>query len=209
MKRVEKLLHLSDKRLVQSATTLAKQNKKKAPGKRKRRGPDGEEDEILEIAETVERTKRQKKGRDAEGGEEVLLKGTGKAIQKVMELGLWFQQREEYVVRLRTGSVGAIDDIFIHEGDALESCEDAGGEGAEEMEVDIGAGAERGGDGDEVGEAMAVGPVEITREPACDIDAGEKGKVDMNASPATTGNESIPETRIRYTSCLEVAVSLR
>ena len=39
-----------------------------------------------------------------------------KAIERILQLGLWFQQREDqYRMELRTGSVAAIDDISIDE----------------------------------------------------------------------------------------------
>ena len=41
----------------------------------------------------------------------MVLKGTGKAIDKTLQLALWFQQRAEYNVAMRTASIGAIDDI--------------------------------------------------------------------------------------------------
>lgn len=48
-------------------------------------------------------------------GEEVILKGTGKAIQKVLTLAAWFQDEAQsdlgVKVVLRTSSVGAIDDV--------------------------------------------------------------------------------------------------
>jgi len=77
-------------------------------------------------------------------GEEVLVKGTGKAIEKVLRIALFFQGQDDVVVKLRTGSVGAIDDIIVD------------GDGA----------------------------------------ADEAG-------------DDLPETRLRKTSVLEVAVSLR
>ena len=43
--------------------------------------------------------------------EEVLLKATGKAIEKVLGLALFFQGQDDLMVKLRTGSVGAVDDI--------------------------------------------------------------------------------------------------
>ena len=201
VKGAEKLLHLSDKRLVQSATTLAKQNHSKGRGKRKRGG--GDEDEILEIAEAVERQKRRKNG--GEGGEEVVLKGTGKAIQKVMELGLWFQQREEYAVRLRTGSVAAIDDLTVDEDpDPSAAQEDEGDKsGSAEGNDDTKPGAE-----DNKDEGMEF---DATR--AEEAKGGSTG--DIAAVPEKSNavqvkeSEPVPETRIRYTSSLEVAVSLR
>lgn len=43
--------------------------------------------------------------------EEVFLKGTGKAIEKVLSLGLFFQGQKDCRVRVGTRSVGAVDDI--------------------------------------------------------------------------------------------------
>ena len=123
VKRVEKLLHLSDKRLVQSATTIVKH----ANGKRKRNTPAGGRDDILEAATEVERQKakrRRKAGdtkahgddEDAVAGEEVVIKGTGRAIAKVLEMALWFQQRDDwYSVRMTTGTVRTVDDIEVEE----------------------------------------------------------------------------------------------
>ncbi|KAK3069904.1 hypothetical protein LTR53_011391, partial [Teratosphaeriaceae sp. CCFEE 6253] len=59
VKRVEKLLRLSDKRLVQSATTLAKQ--KGTQGRKRKRGAEGTEDEVLDIAREVEKQKGKKR----------------------------------------------------------------------------------------------------------------------------------------------------
>merc|ERR1711939_244032 len=108
VKRVEKLLRLSDKRLVQSATTLARH---KGQNGRKRKRQD-------ESAKAKRKVGGLTAGDDeVEGaGEEVLLKGTGKAIPKVMEMGCWFQSRQEYMVTVRTGSVAAVDDIDVPEG---------------------------------------------------------------------------------------------
>ena len=43
--------------------------------------------------------------------EEVVLKATSRAIQNALELALFFQGQEDCRVRLRTGTVGVIDDI--------------------------------------------------------------------------------------------------
>ncbi|TKA78249.1 hypothetical protein B0A55_04778 [Friedmanniomyces simplex] len=215
VKRVEKLLHLSDKRLVQSATTLAKQ--KGYQNRKRKRGPDGE-DEVLEIAKEVEKqkSKRRKTGGVAGGGgeeggdavdEEVLIKGTGKAISKVLEMGVWFQQRPEYVVRLRTGSVAAIDDIEI--GD------DAEGDGEAEHDASIlevteaeattagaqvaDAATELDGEGPDLGGKPQV---HASEQPKDDAGTAEKAAL---APTAVRDAEPIPETRIRYMSMLEVA----
>lgn len=181
VKRVEKLLRLSEKRAVQSAGAQIKKN-------RRRRGPANREgeDDIDGIARIMEEKKKGgvKKGMraDLDGDEEdvveeVAIKGTGKAIGKVTELGLWFQQRDDYAVRLATGSAGAVDDIEIHEeaktGGIGENQAHEQGDGAEGKEVEM-------------------------------PDDGEN-----NLQGVSKEADEIPETRIRYTSVLEVFVSLR
>lgn len=178
VKRVEKLLHLADKRAFQSAATEAK----KAMRKRKRGDEDA--DEIGMIASIVEDRRNLPVGKDGRGhdqggrrGEKVTIKGTGKAVQKVLELGLWFQQRQEYDVKLKTGTVGAIDDVEIEEG-TEEAAEGGEKQGEDAMDVDG-------------GEAPAA-------------QDGQGAEKDSKAEEVATLG-----ARIRYSSVLEVAVSLR
>ncbi|KAI6818808.1 hypothetical protein KC340_g14050 [Hortaea werneckii] len=200
VKRVEKLLRLSDKRLVQSATTLARQ--KGQNGRKRKRQDDDATDEIGDIARQVESAKAKRKvggmtaGDDeVEGaGEEVLLKGTGKAISRVMEMGCWFQQRQEYMVTVRTGSVAAVDDIDVPEGATgddkdRDHAESRTGNNDDDMEVD------------EEGGAANVPPSES--------DMAKKPGGRVRQQHAAAQDEPIPETRVRYLSVLEVAVSLR
>jgi ribonuclease P/MRP protein subunit POP7 len=113
VKRVEKLLRQAEKRDVQTATTQAQKNKRK-----RRRDDEGAEDEVVAVARGVEEERERKRRAGGISGEEVLVKGTGKAVSKVMEIGAWFLQREdEFLVRLKTGSVGAVDDVEVPEGD--------------------------------------------------------------------------------------------
>lgn len=152
---MEKLLRLAEKRVVQSASVHAQQNRRR----RNKRSREEGENEIDGIAAEVERRKGDGKKRrlgvdgDAEMNddapiEEVAIKGTGKAIAKVMEMALWFQERSDvYQTHLRTDTVIAIDDVEVPEPE---------GEGKEDAE----------------------------------------------------SRSEIPETRVRYTSVLEVRVSL-
>jgi ribonuclease P/MRP protein subunit POP7 len=155
IKRVEKLLRLADKRDLQTATTHAQKNKRK-----RRRDDDGGEDEVVAVARGVEEEKERKRRAGGVSGEEVLVKGTGKAVSKVMEIGTWFLQREkEYVVRIRTGSVGAVDDVEVREAEAED--------GEDKMEVDQAqAGAETDKpavNGDDAGEEKEVEAVSGAR----------------------------------------------
>lgn len=200
VKRVEKLLHLSEKRLIQSAATIAKQS----GGKKRKRGGGADEDEILDIAETVDRQKRLKKGGKAGGGdnslgEGVVLKGTGKAIQKVMELGLWFQQKKDYIVRLRTGSVAAIDDITVDEDGVLGAAASSAEEKESKDNTKVGAAEDQEMDeGDTILEKEAQSGIDV-------VDSAQRVKSTAPTEPM----EPVSKTRIRYTSSLEVAVSLR
>jgi len=139
VKRVEKLLDLADKRDVQAATTHAQKNKRK-------RRKDDDEDEVLAIARGVEEGREKKRRVAGASGEQVLVKGTGKAVGKVMEIGVWFLQRDEFEVKIRTGSVGVVDDVEVAEGGGEHEGEDAG---EDKMDVDQAeAGAEKSGDGE-------------------------------------------------------------
>ena len=143
IKRVEKLLRLADKRDLQAATTHAQKNKRK-----RRRDDDGGEDEVVAVARGMEEEKERKRRAGGVSGEEVLIKGTGKAVSKVMEIGAWFLQREkEFVVRIRTGSVGAVDDVEVPEGEAED--------GEDKMDLDqaqTGAESGKATNGDDAGE---------------------------------------------------------
>ncbi|KXL48699.1 hypothetical protein M433DRAFT_152191 [Acidomyces richmondensis BFW] len=190
VKRVEKLLRLADRRLVQSATTTVA-NRKTSGNKRKWRNDGTEEDDVVQIAEEVDRAKRKRKREDGLGdgdanfgiGEEVVIKGTGKAIARVMEMGIWFQQRrDEYTIRLQTGSAACIDDINM-------TREEENGE------------TERKNDGNESTEVNE----DISMK---DMDRQE-AKAAVDSGHGTAQAYGIPETRLRYTSVLEVYVSLR
>ena len=52
--------------------------------------------------------------------EEVIVKATGKAIERCLQVGLWAMQQEDLRVEVRTGSVGAVDDV-VEEGGEVES----------------------------------------------------------------------------------------
>lgn len=189
VKRVEKLLKLADKRAVQSATTRQKQNS------RKRKGRNDDENDIEVIATIAE----QEKARKTKDGtvEAVVIKGTGKAIDKVLSLALWFQQRDEYSIRMKTGTVAAIDDIVPGEESGLPPEVEATSKETSEQ-------GQKSGEDD----GLALEP-----SSADDANAGAEQQPDPTKSTDQDGGteavEPLPETRVRYTSVVEVAVSLR
>lgn len=48
-----------------------------------------------------------------ESSGEILVQGTGRAIEKVVVVANFFQKQKDCVVRLRTTTIGAIDDIVV------------------------------------------------------------------------------------------------
>ncbi|KAF4548496.1 Hypothetical protein D9617_27g044630 [Elsinoe fawcettii] len=102
-KRVMKLLDKADKRATQSALDSVRKGRNDRRGTVRR-----EQDEAGDLDEAARAAAKE------EGGE-VVVKGTGRAIEKVLGIGLWFQQREGYGVRIKTGSIRAVDDIVEKE----------------------------------------------------------------------------------------------
>ncbi|KAI9870492.1 MAG: hypothetical protein M1830_004163 [Pleopsidium flavum] len=109
-------------------------------------------------------------------GEEVLLRATSRAIERVLGLALFFEGRGDCRVRVRTGSVGVVDDVVEGEGGKTGRKRNAGGRGQEGGENCVG-----GGDGVEAGTAD---------------------------SKTVEQEQELPETRVRKTSMVEVAISL-
>lgn len=134
VKRVQKLLKLVEDRETQSATAQVHNSKKRKFGDR----GDGAGD-IERIAAAAVEKKLKDVATGNRDAEEVILKATGRAIDKALGLALWFQQRDEYIVRIQTGSVGAIDDIVAVEGQGMDDldktqAENAKGQGEDDQE---------------------------------------------------------------------------
>lgn len=58
-------------------------------------------------------------GREKEivGGEEVFVKATGRAIERALGVGVYFQGESDCRVRVEMGSVVAVDDVEVGEGE--------------------------------------------------------------------------------------------
>ena len=95
MKRVRKLLAEIEKRATQSAASIGTRSS-------------GTHD--------VETAAVGGKNGDKARAEEIVLKGTNKAIDRVLQLGLFFQGQGDVKVRIGTSSVGVVDDIEVEEG---------------------------------------------------------------------------------------------
>ncbi|ESZ99560.1 hypothetical protein SBOR_0125 [Sclerotinia borealis F-4128] len=78
--------------------------------------PSTDRELMKEIEEGIKHTRMGKKAGSGIGGE-VLMKGTGKAIEKTLMLANWWQQQEGVRVVVRTKSVAAVDDIVGVDGE--------------------------------------------------------------------------------------------
>lgn len=72
----------------------------------------------VDLSNGKDSNKQKLKVLDMEGSREekepeVVLKGTNRVIEKVLGLAFFFQGQEDLIVRLRTGTVGVVDDIVM------------------------------------------------------------------------------------------------
>ena len=92
VKRVQKFLQQAEKRATASVNLSSSKKR--------------DRERLAEIARGNESLKK----------EEVFVKATGRAIEKALRVGKWFEEREsEYVVRVETGSVLVVDDVVEDE----------------------------------------------------------------------------------------------
>lgn len=75
---------------------------------------------IRRIQEQSQNTTTGGQGLGLENSGQVLVIGTGRAIQKVTEVALFFQKQPDCIVQLRTGSVAVVDDVVSRDDDGFE-----------------------------------------------------------------------------------------
>lgn len=96
VKRVQKLLRQAEKRAMASLDLSSKRKTEK--------------EKLAQLAQGHDQLRKGK------GEEEVFIKATGRAMDKALSVGKWFEAREtEYVVRVKTGSVIVVDDVVEDE----------------------------------------------------------------------------------------------
>ncbi|KAI4117852.1 MAG: hypothetical protein LQ345_002001 [Seirophora villosa] len=174
VKRVRKLLAQTQARAAQS--TRGKQPPDLVNGK----GSDGEKLRALERS-IVAAEEEEGEGSGKGGKKEVVLKATSRAIERALELGLFFQEQEDLVVRLRTGTAGAVDDVVVEEEE-----EEEGKGKSKKKKKRVGKRKGKGSGGKVAGGGGGAGDEEMK-----------------------DGEPELPETRIRKVSVLEVAITLK
>ncbi|THV51509.1 hypothetical protein BGAL_0108g00050 [Botrytis galanthina] len=107
----EKVVYVSDK---SQFIAIVKRVRKYLDGAEFRAGPtvlpSTDRELMREIEEGIKISRMERKSGSG-NGEEVVMKGTGKAIEKTLMLAHWWQQQEGVRVVVRTKSVATVDDI--------------------------------------------------------------------------------------------------
>lgn len=108
-----------------------------------------------------------------EGNKEVVIvKATGKAIDKALGLALFLQEQSEYVIDIRTSSVAAIDDI-------------------------------------EVNLTSTSGPLATFENETENVEETELNQPHTSNGLDADSHGDVPESRIRYTSVVELHIRSR
>jgi ribonuclease P/MRP protein subunit POP7 len=165
VKRVQKFLRQAEKRATASVnlSSSAKRNQQK----------------LAEIARGEEQLRK----------EEVFVKATGRAIEKALEVGRWFEEREgEYRVRVETGSVLVVDDVEEDEEGKRKAIE-KGEKAKKELEGNV-----KSEDG--------------TEKAVESKSAVKKRRRAANALASVEGEE-LPETRTRWVNKVEISISYK
>lgn len=139
----------------------------------------------LDDTRTTEKQKLSELAKAAEQREEVFVKATGKAIEKALNVGKWFEEKEvEYSVRVSTGSVLVVDDVVEDE---------------EEKERELRKERQQRPESDCKGDSASG-------EGGGAEEASKKRKRDV---PVVSEDVELPESRTRWVKMVEVAVSLK
>lgn len=124
--------------------------------------------------------------------EEVFIKATGRAIEKALSIGRWFEQKEEeYSVRVKTGTVLVVDDIVEDEAAKTREME------KEEKSKEAGG-----------NQSAAVGNAPLSESKAAPSEQPSK-KRKRRAKAPVSGDTELPESRTRWVNMVEIAITLK
>lgn len=177
VKRVQKLLRQAEKR----ATAAVNLSSSKTTDRQK----------LAEVA----------RGQQQLSEEAVFVKATGRAIEKALSVGRWFEERgNEYAVRVKTGSVLVVDDIEEDEEAKRKAIVEA--ERVLQQEQ-----AQKKEDEKDDGQPAADQSVDAPAQPVSKSET-KKRKRAANVL-ASASSEELPETRTRWVNMVEIAVTLK
>jgi len=207
VKRVKKLLHYVEKRATQKVDLLQS----------------GEQQGMRKVAEASQRLTCEREG--------VLVKASGRAMERALRIAQWFRNVEKEMlckVEVRTGSVSVVDDIVpVREQNVPEDTglstehptlqEESRPEEADttmELLHETTAGCVEGSSGGEKEQRTRLSEAEGTAQKK------EHGLTDEGQSLKTTrrgrrkkrptyDQDNLPEARVRWVKTIEIAISLK
>lgn len=174
-KRVQKLLRQVEKRAMSKVDLHD--------------GKTSEKDKVAQLKESTQLLRK----------EEVFIKATGRAIQKAMDLGKWFSEKDGYSINVKTGTVMVVDDIV--EDDKMKERElrrqgkkeEATNQNVDKDEMEIESSTEKS---------------QSTTEPPTDA-LQKKSQKKNTEHKRLNDNEELPESRTRWVNMVEIAVTLK
>ena len=194
VKRVQKILRVAEKRAIAGCAAAARSNNKKAKGKGKGGGGGG----MTTAADMVRIREKLKE-------EKVYVRATGRAMERALQLGKWFEERgkgghgngdgkgdEEYEVSVKTGSVCVVDDIVpVEREDREDGDEGEQKKGGDAMDASS-------GDGDKT---EAVESKNQRRR--------RRKRLRRLQEQRSLLENGVPESRTRWVKMVEVAINLK
>lgn len=105
IKRVQNLLRHVEKRAVQSASDLS--SGAGTNQQSRKRKADALDPQVTAARLAADRLRDRARG----VSDEVAVRASGRAIERVLAVGRWFEQKEGYRIAIRTGTVKTVDDI--------------------------------------------------------------------------------------------------
>ncbi|PGH09884.1 hypothetical protein AJ79_05611 [Helicocarpus griseus UAMH5409] len=190
--KVPKVVYVSTNTPFMSAAKrvqkLLKQAERRASAKIDISEKISEKQKLAKFAESTEELKK----------EEVFIKATGRAIEKAMSIGKWFEEKEDYAIRVNTGAVMVVDDIV--EDEELRRKEEKKEKKEKKKET-----------GSDVSMDMQAGGVDVQT-----TDAGEQAQSKTTTKErkrrgkeAVDANGDLLESRTRWVNMVEIAVTLK
>ncbi|KAL2223165.1 Rpp20 subunit of nuclear RNase MRP and P-domain-containing protein [Thermoascus aurantiacus ATCC 26904] len=161
-----------------------------------------------------ERIARMAQGQENLKREEVFIKATGRAIEKALSVGRWFEQRaDEYAVRVKTGSVLVVDDIEEDEEEKRRLIEQEQKEKQKQEQQQ----QQQGQEGEVPSSTTTTTTTKSTdteqqqQQPDSTAPSSKSAskKRKRRAKSTVSTDAELPETRTRWVNMVEIAVTLK
>lgn len=187
-KRVQKLLRQAEKRATAAASAITDKNQKLMTDKERRAL-------LVQSQEKLER-------------EKVYIKATGRAIEKALSVGRWFEQKsEEYAVQVRTGSVMVVDDIVEDEEAKKRELAREGQQQQQQQQDDEDTAMQEAGPSAD--QQPSTHPPAAESKTTATESRNKRRRRRKKERRMISADEELPESRTRWVNMVEIAVNLK